>query len=166
IYTLSLHDALPISQGIVTLKDIVSNLMGPVTGEEKDNQSPRIIPREDGSLIVDGRYQLVDFFMELKMPLTEEQEFQFRNTTTLGGLVFALFGRVPKKGEVIEFGILKFERSEEHTSELQSRFKLVCRLLLEKKKQASHELSLTASPATHTSFTLSLHDALPIFAIN
>src|SRR5699024_11866640 len=27
------------------------------------------------------------------------------------------------------------ERSEEHTSELQSRFELVCRLLLEKKKQ-------------------------------
>src|SRR5438067_9352654 len=29
------------------------------------------------------------------------------------------------------------ERSEEHTSELQSRFELVCRLLLEKKKTAS-----------------------------
>src|SRR2546428_10039264 len=29
------------------------------------------------------------------------------------------------------------ERSEEHTSELQSRSDLVCRLLLEKKKQAS-----------------------------
>src|SRR5207249_6400911 len=29
------------------------------------------------------------------------------------------------------------ERSEEHTSELQSRFDLVCRLLLEKKKQQS-----------------------------
>src|SRR5207249_7671100 len=29
-------------------------------------------------------------------------------------------------------------RSEEHTSELQSRFDLVCRLLLEKKKKASH----------------------------
>src|SRR5699024_11807158 len=29
----------------------------------------------------------------------------------------------------------QFERSEEHTSELQSRFDLVCRLLLEKKKQ-------------------------------
>src|SRR5438067_6333872 len=28
-----------------------------------------------------------------------------------------------------------FPRSEEHTSELQSRFDLVCRLLLEKKKQ-------------------------------
>src|SRR5437868_12975835 len=32
-------------------------------------------------------------------------------------------------------------RSEEHTSELQSRFDLVCRLLLEKKKSSSKEIS-------------------------
>src|SRR5437868_12263273 len=31
-------------------------------------------------------------------------------------------------------------RSEEHTSELQSRFDLVCRLLLEKKKRDEHRL--------------------------
>src|SRR5699024_11341811 len=31
----------------------------------------------------------------------------------------------------------EYGRSEEHTSELQSRFDLVCRLLLEKKKQSS-----------------------------
>src|SRR5207249_8324347 len=30
------------------------------------------------------------------------------------------------------------QRSEEHTSELQSRFDLVCRLLLEKKKKTTH----------------------------
>src|SRR5207249_8216714 len=30
---------------------------------------------------------------------------------------------------------IKYDRSEEHTSELQSRFDLVCRLLLEKKKK-------------------------------
>ena len=34
--------------------------------------------------------------------------------------------------------LLKFERSEEHTSELQSRRNLVCRLLLEKKKTTPH----------------------------
>src|SRR5438067_2945255 len=33
---------------------------------------------------------------------------------------------------------LQLPRSEEHTSELQSRFDLVCRLLLEKKKQDTH----------------------------
>src|SRR2546427_8866262 len=32
------------------------------------------------------------------------------------------------------------ERSEEHTSELQSQSNLVCRLLLEKKKQLAHPL--------------------------
>src|SRR5699024_8027235 len=34
--------------------------------------------------------------------------------------------------------LLRFARSEEHTSELQSRFDLVCRLLLEKKKQNAY----------------------------
>src|SRR5437868_13054648 len=33
------------------------------------------------------------------------------------------------------------DRSEEHTSELQSRFDLVCRLLLEKKKKIEQELN-------------------------
>src|SRR5699024_11910277 len=33
--------------------------------------------------------------------------------------------------------VARFQRSEEHTSELQSRFDLVCRLLLEKKKTAN-----------------------------
>src|SRR5437868_10733208 len=37
-------------------------------------------------------------------------------------------------------------RSEEHTSELQSRFDLVCRLLLEKKKKNTH----TQQPTTQT----------------
>src|SRR2546429_3877307 len=42
---------------------------------------------------------------------------------------------------------IKIERSEEHTSELQSRLHLVCRLLLEKKKKSPHRTSLTSSPA-------------------
>src|SRR5438067_9730544 len=36
-------------------------------------------------------------------------------------------------------------RSEEHTSELQSRFDLVCRLLLEKKKKKMQSISLQTS---------------------
>src|SRR2546429_6605168 len=46
------------------------------------------------------------------------------------------------------------ERSEEHTSELQSRLHLVCRLLLEKKKRKIYgqhtDDSLTLIHATHT----------------
>src|SRR5438477_433648 len=59
-------------------------------------------------------------------------------------------------------------RSEEHTSELQSHVNLVCRLLLEKKKQLQYEcqvqlarVKLTHNPASLSSFsnlfTLSLY---------
>src|SRR2546429_3289093 len=39
-------------------------------------------------------------------------------------------------------------RSEEHTSELQSRLHLVCRLLLEKKKKTNHHAIMTWSYTT------------------
>src|SRR2546429_6225451 len=47
------------------------------------------------------------------------------------------------------------ERSEEHTSELQSRLHLVCRLLLEKKKKTVHPLRHSHAPCglTRTSLT-------------
>src|SRR2546429_3292754 len=42
------------------------------------------------------------------------------------------------------YGVADFDRSEEHTSELQSRLHLVCRLLLEKKKNKRiHRMSLS-----------------------
>src|SRR3712207_8616421 len=41
-------------------------------------------------------------------------------------------------------------RSEEHTSELQSRQYLVCRLLLEKKKKKEHTTYMTTKKITHT----------------
>src|SRR5439155_12278282 len=48
-------------------------------------------------------------------------------------------GKVPKPKNVTQ-------RSEEHTSELQSRGHLVCRLLLEKKKTSTLSLSCCANP--------------------
>src|SRR2546422_5358537 len=39
----------------------------------------------------------------------------------------------------LDADVLRGDRSEEHTSELQSRLHLVCRLLLEKKKKHRHE---------------------------
>src|SRR5204863_5605787 len=56
-------------------------------------------------------------------------------------------------------------RSEEHTSELQSRRDLVCRLLLEKKKKLSHTVFLFVSTADdvdgHAIVTKPPHPRLP-----
>src|SRR5438309_4494845 len=53
-------------------------------------------------------------------------------------------------------------RSEEHTSELQSQFQLVCRLLLEKKKRALMNLFCVTVVNMHSSFLKSpLHWNVP-----
>src|SRR3712207_8856442 len=64
-------------------------------------------------------------------------------------------GRAPERGldlasdylapGLVELHTDSLERSEEHTSELQSRQYLVCRLLLEKKKQQTQHRQLTCS---------------------
>src|SRR3989449_6296108 len=51
----------------------------------------------------------------------------------------------PRRGVVDERAERQDVRSEEHTSELQSRLHLVCRLLLEKKKKTSR-LKLARTP--------------------
>src|SRR3989442_9123970 len=74
--------------------------------------------------------------------------------------ICALIGRVVAhhaldKG-TLPGAVLAEQRSEEHTSELQSRPHLVCRLLLEKKKILEE-----APVPTRTSATRTLPDVLP-----
>src|SRR2546421_9007069 len=75
----------------------------------------------------DGAATLIDF-----MPIRGQHPDCVR-------IVVGERGRVPMCAELIlRFGygaIVPWVRSEEHTSELQSRSELVCRLLLEKKKK-------------------------------
>src|SRR5437868_7506674 len=47
-----------------------------------------------------------------------------------------------RMGEMRHMMMNRISRSEEHTSELQSRFDLVCRLLLEKKKKKKNHSSV------------------------
>src|SRR5207249_5598380 len=91
IYTLSLHDALPILLRVTDKSGAASYI--------KDEQ---------GNVV--------------KSRLNETLQQQIASAT--GGFYLPLRGA----------NAVETLRSEEHTSELQSRFDLVCRLLLEKKK--------------------------------
>src|SRR5690606_41665771 len=75
--------------------------------------SSPVIPAAIASLILDPHYRTIDGFQAMieKDWLAFGHKFSDRCGHVVGG-----------------------DRSEEHTSELQSREKLVCRLLLEKKK--------------------------------
>src|SRR5206468_5418912 len=55
-------------------------------------------------------------------------------------------------------------RSEEHTSELQSRSDLVCRLLLEKKKNTNPITALASALSSHISFDCLLCDSATLLS--
>src|SRR5437868_12558330 len=60
------------------------------------------------------------------------------------------FKRIWKVSSKSLYFFLLHKRSEEHTSELQSRFDLVCRLLLEKKKKNKNRKSTTIPAHNNT----------------
>src|SRR5437868_8057775 len=60
----------------------------------------------------------------------------FPYTTLFRSLMLSLVGPIAEVRGYATTSSVHRMRSEEHTSELQSRFDLVCRLLLEKKKTA------------------------------
>src|SRR5690625_5246980 len=63
------------------------------------------------------------------------QRIEAPESVSAGDPYFArLFWEAPEKFRMPQLIVFQRERSEEHTSELQSRGHLVCRLLLEKKK--------------------------------
>src|SRR2546422_3689517 len=70
----------------------------------------------------------------------------------------------PKLGEQGPVGVAVAVRSEEHTSELQSRLHLVCRLLLEKKKKKknSHGTSTVELECGHLTLSWCYHCTLSL----
>ncbi len=85
--------------GLVTIEDLVEEIVGEIEDEHDEDETPHIVERMDGSLDADARVPLKDFEERIGPVLSEEERAE--DIDTLGGLVFYLAGRVPVKGEVI-----------------------------------------------------------------
>lgn len=88
-------------QGIITIKDIMAGLVGGFDENSSSRRSKLFRQREDGSYILEGRYQLDDFFEKFGIPISEEDEEDIGNITTLAGLVFLLLDHMPLEGETV-----------------------------------------------------------------
>ncbi len=85
--------------GLLTIEDLVEEIVGDIADEHDEIEGPMIVERPDGALDLDARLSIEDFETRLGQTLTEDE--READIDTVGGLVFTLAGRVPTRGEVI-----------------------------------------------------------------
>lgn len=85
--------------GLVTIEDLVEEIVGDIADEHDELLGPFIVERADGALDLDARLPVEEFEARVGAVLTEDE--RSADIDTVGGLVFTLAGRVPAKGEVI-----------------------------------------------------------------
>lgn len=85
--------------GLVTIEDLVEEIVGEIEDEHDVDTAPQLVPRPDGSIIADARYPVDAFEQEMRMTLLDSDTVE--DIDTLGGLVFSLAGRVPARGELV-----------------------------------------------------------------
>ena len=84
--------------GLVTIEDLVEEIVGEIEDEHDIEAPPMIVSMHDGSLLVDARVGLEAFEAHTGLELLTDKD---EDIDTLGGLVFYLAGRVPARGEII-----------------------------------------------------------------
>ncbi len=83
--------------GLVTIEDLVEEIVGEIE-DEHDTEGPSIIRRPDGSVLADARTEIEELEKLVgEFASAEERE----EIDTLGGVVFNLIDRVPRRHEVI-----------------------------------------------------------------
>lgn len=95
-------------QGIVTINDILSSLVGDISDSDTAER-PEIVRREDGSLLIDGQYQIDDLFTALNIDISEEEEMGLASINTIAGLVLLKLGHMPTAGERMQWKDHEFE---------------------------------------------------------
>ncbi len=101
-------DEYGVIQGLVTLNDILIEIVGDVPNDDDEEEEPQAVQRDDGSWLLDGMLTMDEFFELFDME--EEIESHSRNSyQTLGGLVMTHLGRIPIATDNFEWKDMRFE---------------------------------------------------------
>lgn len=88
------------TSGLVTIEDLIEEIVGDIQ-DEYDLEEEWLVVEEGGSVLVDGRLNIEEFEEHFAIEV-EREKFD-----TVGGYIVENLGRVPARGERLEFGGLK-----------------------------------------------------------
>jgi putative hemolysin len=89
--------------GLVTIEDIIEEIVGEIEDEDRTISEPEITKMDDGSYLVDGGTEIE------KVELIFDKELEAHEFTTVAGLVINELGHLPAVGEKLRFNGLEFE---------------------------------------------------------
>jgi CBS domain containing-hemolysin-like protein len=102
--TTRIHLALVVDEyggadGVVSIEDIVEQIVGEIADEHDEESPPGVVRQADGSFLADARANLEDV-MAIVGPEFEVAEVA-KDVDTLAGYVVTRIGRVPVRGELV-----------------------------------------------------------------
>lgn len=87
------------TDGLVSLEDLVETIVGDIEDEHDEDEKPTIVAESETSFVADAKTDL-DEVVGVVGPEFTLGEYS-EDADTLGGLVYALVGRIPIRGELI-----------------------------------------------------------------
>jgi putative hemolysin len=92
-------DELGSFEGVVTMEDVLEELVGDIADEYDEAAIQWTVQREDGSLLIDGQTPAAEALAVLQ--ITQVPDEEQNHYDTLAGFVLARFGRLPRVGEYV-----------------------------------------------------------------
>jgi CBS domain containing-hemolysin-like protein len=86
------------TEGLVTIEDVVEEIVGEIEDEHDETEAARLVPLEDGLWEADARVELDELAEAVDARLVAEDD----EVDTLGGLAFLLAGRIMEPGESVQ----------------------------------------------------------------
>jgi hemolysin (HlyC) family protein len=87
------------TDGMVTIEDMVEEIVGEIQDEHDKILPPRITELPDGALEADARVEVEELEKLLGLSLLDDERRE--DVDTLSGLIFTLLDRLPARGEVV-----------------------------------------------------------------
>jgi putative hemolysin len=100
------------TEGLVTMEDVLEELVGEIHDEYRQEQKQRIVKRDARSWLVDGSVNLDELLDAVG--LDRPPAGASRGFTTAAGLVISLLGRIPQVGDVAGWKGLTIEVVDMH----------------------------------------------------